>query len=375
MGSILKNKKNKRLKEIENKLNKIYYNPKHPASFSGINKLYKEIKKSKPLGKYVTLNIIKSWLSKQKTYTLHKPIKRKFKRRKTISAGIDYQWQADLADLQKYSKDNNNYRYLLCVIDVFSKYAWVIPIKNKTGQILIEAFESILKKSNRIPKSLQTDKGSEFKNKYFQKFLKEKNIHFFTTENPETKASIVERFQRTLKAKMWKYFTHKKTRKYIDKLNDLVYAYNHSYHRSIKMTPSSVNENNEVEVTENLFGNNENTKQIPVKVGDLVRINKTKKMFDKGYLPNWTTELFKIYKIINSKPISVKIKDLNNDMIEGSFYLPEIQTIKDNNIYDIDSVVEKRTRIIKGKKIKEIKVHWRDYPSSFDSWIPETNVI
>lgn len=361
--------------KIEEKLNKIYYNPNHPSSFSGINKLYQEIKKDKKLGQYISVEIVKSWLKKQNTYTLHKPIRKKFKRRKTISAGIDYQWQADLADLQKYSKDNNNNRYLLCVIDIFSKYAWVIPIKNKTGQVLIEAFQSIFKNNKRKPKSLQTDKGSEFKNKLFQNFLKENKIHFFTTENPETKASIVERFQRTLKGKMWKYFTHKKTRKYIDVLNKIVYAYNHSFHRSIKTSPVLVTENNEAKITENLLGNNIQKEKITIQIGDLVRINKTKKTFDKGYLPNWTTELFKIYKINKTNPLSVKIKDLNNEMIDGSFYLPEIQTIKDNEIYDIESIVGKRTRKVGKKIIKEIKVHWGGYPKHFDSWIPETNIV
>ena len=102
-----------------------------------------------------------------------------------------------------------------------------------TGKTLVHAFKSVLK-SGRKPKSLQTDKGTEFKNKDFQNFFKSKKIHFFTTENPETKASIVERLQRTLKSRMWKYFTHHRTLRYLDVLSKLVYAYNHSYHHSIE---------------------------------------------------------------------------------------------------------------------------------------------
>ena len=172
-------------------------------------------------------------------YTLHKPIRKKFLRRKTVVAGIDTQWHADLADLSKLSKFNDKHRYLLCIIDVFSKYAWVVPIKDKTGKTLVIAFKSVLK-SGRSPKSLQTDKGTEFKNKEFQNFLKTKKIHFFTTENPETKASIVERFQRTLKTRMWKYFTHHRTLRYEDILPKLVHGYNHAYHRSIECAPVSV---------------------------------------------------------------------------------------------------------------------------------------
>ena len=144
-------------------------------------------------------------------------------------AGIDTQRQADLADLSKLSKSNDKQRYLLCIIDVFSKYAWVAPIKEKTGKNLVIAFKSVLK-SGRCPKHLQTDKETEFKNKEFQNFLKTKKIHFFTTENSETKASIVERFQRTLKTRMWKYFTHHCTLRYVDILPKLIHGYNHAYH-------------------------------------------------------------------------------------------------------------------------------------------------
>ena len=204
------------------KLEQLYYNPKSPAAYAGEQALYKLAKKS---SKKVKLQDVRDWLRKHQNYTLHKPIRKKFLRRKTVVAGIDTQWQADLADLSKLSKSNDKHRYLLCIIDDFSKYAWVVPIKDKTGKTLVIAFKSVLK-SGRCPKSLQTDKGTEFKNKEFQNFLKTKKIHFFTTENPETKASIVERFQRTLKTRMWKYFTHHRTLRYVDILPKLVHGYN-----------------------------------------------------------------------------------------------------------------------------------------------------
>ena len=118
--------------------------------------------------------------------------------------------------MRHLAKQNDNKKYLLYVIDAFSRFSWVIPIQNKMGKTLIKAFQSIVQKSKRKPSSPQTDTGSEFKNKLFQQYLKKNQIHFFTTENPETKASIVERFHRTLKTRMWKYFTHKKTTRYID---------------------------------------------------------------------------------------------------------------------------------------------------------------
>jgi len=355
---------------METTLHRIYYDVNHPAGFSGVQPLYKAAKKK---SRSATFKQVKEWLQKQNTYTLHKPIQRKFQRRKTVVGGIDHQWQADLADLQSLKKDNDQYRYLLCVIDVFSKYAWVVPLYDKSGTTLIQAFNSILKQ--RQPKALQTDKGTEFKNKDFQKFLKKKNIHYFTTENPETKASVVERFQRTLKTSMWKYFTHYKTRRYVDILDDLVHAYNHRVHRSIQMTPASVHLRHEPVIAQRLYGPHTKSQKLPVQVGDLVRINKTKKTFDKGYLPNWTTELFKVVHIRQSKPITVELEDLDGERIEGSFYEQEIQPIKDSEIYDIESVLARRTRRVGKKTIKEIKVHWKGYPKKFDSWIPESQLV
>ena len=126
---------------------------------------------------------------------MHKQIRRKFLRRKTVVAGIDYQWQADLADMSKMSKVNDKYRFLLCIIDVFSKFAWVVPIKNKTGKTLVDAFKSVLK-SGRSPKSLQTDKGTEFKNKDFQNFLKSKKIHFFHNRKSRNQSQYCRMFSK-----------------------------------------------------------------------------------------------------------------------------------------------------------------------------------
>lgn len=353
-------------------LQKLYYNPSHPAGFAGLHTLYRYAKQKK---KSITLDQVKSWLQNQKTYTLHKPIRRRFHRRTTVVAGMDQQWQADLADLQTLAKHNDQFRYLLCVIDVFSRYAWVVPLKDKRGDSLVKAFQSILDTSGRTAKSLQTDKGLEFKNHKVQQFLKSNHIHYFTTENPETKASIVERFQRTLKSRMWKYFTHHKTRRYVEVLPKLVHAYNHTVHRSIQTSPASVTRDNEAFIPQRFSAPSSRTPRLPVQKGDLVRINKTKKTFEKGYLPNWTTELFKVIQVKKTNPPTVQIEDLGGEKIEGSFYLPEIQTIKDTGVYDIDSVIARRSRKVGGKTIREIKVHWSGYPKKFQSWIPESYLV
>ena len=193
-----------------------YYNPGAPASYGGVNKF-------RPKG--YTKKEAKAWLQTQDPYTLHKPTRRRFSRRRVVVYGIDHQWQADLVDIAKLASYNKGYKYLLTCIDVLSRYAWVVPLKDKTGKSLKDAFHGLFE-TGRRPIRLQTDRGTEFTNRVFQKFLKENDVHFFTTYNDETKASIVERFNRTLKTKMWKYFTYRETLAYLDVLPDLVESYN-----------------------------------------------------------------------------------------------------------------------------------------------------
>ena len=180
--------------ETNQTLRRFYYDPGRPGAYGGVFK-HDEIGRKK----------IKEWLSHQDTYTLHKPIRRHFQRRTTITGGINQQFQADLIDMRNLKDANNGFSYLVTCLDVFSKFAWAIPIKNKTGKALVEAVSKIF--VTRKPINFQTDKGSDFVNKTFLKLLKDEGVHFFTTENEDIKAAIVKRFNRTLKEKMWRYFT------------------------------------------------------------------------------------------------------------------------------------------------------------------------
>lgn len=232
-----------RPKNINTILSELYYSPKNPASFSSSEKLYNAAQKFNPK---ITLQQVKNWLSSQYTYTLHKNVKRKFERNKIFVIQIDQQWQADLVDLQNFAKENQNCKYLLTVIDCFLKYAWVIPIKQKTANEVIETFKIIFQEKK--PQYLQTDKGKEFLNKNFLNYLESKNVKHFTSHNDKIKCAIIERFNRTLKEKMFKYFTAVGSRKYIDILQDLVTSYNKSVHRTIKLAPENVSKENENEV-------------------------------------------------------------------------------------------------------------------------------
>jgi len=299
------------------------------------------------------------FLNKQDTYTLHKPIRKTFKTRRVYVQGIDDQWQADLVEMREFALENKGYNYLLTVIDCFSKYAWAHPIKSKSSQNIIDAFTRIF--SERCPKKLQTDKGKEFINKHFQKYLKDQKVKWFSTDSA-FKASIVERFNRTLKTKMWRLFTEKGVRKWIDILNKLILNYNNTHHRSIKMTPTEASKiKNESTVYSNLYRNelNELSSTHKYQVGDKVRISKYKQTFAKGYLPNWTTELFIVNKVLNTQPITYKIKDLNGEEITGIFYEPELVKFdKPDDNYQVEKILKTRTTNGKKKVFNQMAGLW-----------------
>ena len=221
----------------------------------------------------VPRKIVAEWLSEQDAYTLHKPARRHFKRRRVIVGGIHQQWQADLVDLTKLKNDNDGMTFLLTVIDVFSKVAWCVPMKNKSAASLEAALQTTF--VDNWPKTLQTDQGVEFLNKSVQALLQHYGIHHFSTHNAETKASVVERFNRTLKTRMWRYFTKHQTWRYINVLQELVRSYNNTPHRSIGMAPSHVNAKNQEKVWQRLYGHD--GKGVPkLCVLDRVRVSKYK---------------------------------------------------------------------------------------------------
>jgi hypothetical protein len=304
-------------------LEEIYNDASQPGSLSGLENFYRVLKSKKIKIKRPEL---KNWLSTQNVYTRHKPIVKQFPRNQVITRGIDDLWQIDLADLQKISKFNDNNRYLVTCIDVFSKFAWVVPIKNKKSDTVLEAFKFIVNSSGRKPNFLQSDQGTEFLNSKIKEYLSEIDVGFYYV-NSELKASVIERFNRTIKEKIYKYFTLKNTERYIDILDTLIQTYNNSYHRSIKTLPSKVNKENEKTIHQILYKKDSRDKVFNFEVGQTVRITKYKHIFEKGYTPKWTDEIFKVKYQIPRDPVVYKIEDLNNEEIEGVFYEPELQKV------------------------------------------------
>ena len=263
--------------------------------------------------------------------------------------------------MQAFTKFNRSIKYLLAVIDVFSKYEYLIPLKDKTGKSVASASKTIFKE--RKPGKMWVDKGKEFYNKDVKEL-----IELYSTENEE-KSSVVERWIRTMKEKMWKYFTDNNTNVYVDILPDLVEDYNNTRHSSIKMTPVEASKKkNELEVWRNLYPNRLDIININPKfsIGDKVRLSKKKALFEKGYTTRWTEEVFTITKINRTSPITYKVADLNGEEIDGTFYEPELQKTS-QQLFRIEKVIEK------GKNKSLVK--WKGYLDDINSWVDNKDIV
>ena len=239
----------------------------------------------------------------------------------------------------------------------------MLPIKDKTGKSVADEFKEIFKKSKRKPEKLWTDKGREFYNKH----VKELGVELDSTENEE-KLSVAERWNRTMKEKMFKYFTAINTNKYIDVLVDFVERYNNTRHSSIKRTPVEASKKkNIVRVYRNLYPDlTRRPMRAKFKTGDKVRILKKKELFEKGFTPNWTEEVFTVSEIQKTNPVTYKITDLNDEEIQGTFYEQEFQKTS-QEVCRIEKIEKK------GKTMS--LVQWKGYPESFNSWVDNKDLI
>ena len=227
----------------------------------------------------------------------------------------------DLADMQSLSKKNKGVKYLLCAIDLYSKYVFAIPLKDKKGISIVNAFNKIIKQSNRKPNKIWVDQGGEFYNNVFEKWLSDNDINMYSTYN-EGESVVAETFIRTLKNKLYKHVTATGKNVYYDVLDDVVNKYNNTKHSTIEMKPIDVKNNKRVYIDEH------NEKDSKFKVGDRVRISRYKNIFAKRYAPKWSSEIFIDNKINDTVPYTYNLKDLNDEEIIGSFYDKELQKTK-----------------------------------------------
>ncbi|XP_015124739.1 uncharacterized protein LOC107046604 [Diachasma alloeum] len=297
---------------------------------------------------------------------LHRPARRNYPRRRIDIRGLNETWQADLVDMSAYAKENDGYKFLLTIIDIFSKFAWAVPIKSKSGLDVTKAMESVLNQG-RVPQKLHVDQGKEFYNKEFKNLMQKFDIKMYSTFS-NLKASICERFNRTLKERMWKKFSLQGSYRWFDILPDIISSYNDTKHRTIHMKPKDVNETNQKFLRHQVYGKflNNRVKEAKFKINDKVRISKYKHVFEKGYTPNWTTKIFKIIRVRRTEPTTYKLIDYQDNPIEGSFYEEELSKVKHPDVYLIEKVIKKR-----GNKLY---VKWLGFDDSHNSWINESDV-
>ena len=301
---------------------------------------------------------------------LHKPRKINFTRRKVISNHIDHIWGCDLITMIKYSKQNKNYKYILTVIDFFSKYSWCYPLKTKKSEEIINSFKDIFKKSKRKPTMIQSDEGTEFTNNQTQTFFKDNNINWYHSYNRDIKCSICERYNRTILNKIYKNFTLNNNTIWINDLDKLVNEYNNSYHRSIKNKPILASKkSNENIVRNNLYNFKVTNKKPKFSIGDKVRVSLLKNTFEKSYTSNWSEEIFIIDNIKTSNVHYYFLKNFKGEKIDGMFYEQELlkTNMKENDLYVIEKIIRKN----KDKYF----VKWRNYSDDFNSWIDKDDII
>lgn len=294
---------------------------------------------------------------------LHKPARRTYPRRKYIIRGFDDTWQADLGEFGFYAKENKGYKYILFVIDTFSKFLWTAPLKNKSGDSVTLAMKKILESDVRRPKKLQTDAGKEFYNKKFQNLLQDYNITLYSTYTI-VKAAMAERVIKTIKEKLYKMFGLRGNNRWYDILDDVTNEYNRRKHRTIKMRPCDVTKN--TPLIRNVYAHIKIAGARKLNIGDVVRISKQKTIFSKGYTQNWTTELFKIYKINISTPVTYLLEDMQGNPISGGFYEQELQKTKYPDVYLVEKILKR-----KGTKMY---IKWLGLDRSHNSWIDKKDI-
>ena len=329
----------------------------------------------------LTRGVRDSWLKSQPAYTLFKPAPHKqgrYQRQSVVVGGIDEQWQADLGDMGNYARENSGYRYILMVINVFSRYGFARPVKQKTGKEVARALESIFHKSQRHPKFyLQSDEGKEFFNKPMIQLAPKYGYTQFHTYDRDIKAGIAERFVRTLKEMIWHYFTYTNTRKWVsnnkgDLLGLFVNAYNHRYHRTLGMSPIQAMQEDQNDLYNILYPPHSAYQQKKIardlnkiKVGDFIVINTAKKLFDRGVAPKWTREVYKVSDVdVRTPKASYKLQDIEGEDVEGWFVREQLQKVQDPS--DQPLYVEKVLKYSDKKHPGQVFVKWLAWGSKFN---------
>lgn len=359
----------------------IYYNKSSPASFSGLGKLWLHIKNDKNRPPNVTKKKLASWLSKQETYQVHTRPPKKYPTEAIIVEHMDDIWDADILQLPAQKvKQNKDYKYMLGVIDLFSRFVWGRLLKSKGAAETARAFQDILSGSGgRKCIELRTDAGGEFRGGPFQEVLKKNKIKHILAYG-EVKANYIERWNRTFQDKLYKWMYENNTSVFVDAVDDVISSYNNTVHGSTGFKPVEVNETNALTLYEKVYipilnKRAEETVKFSFSVGQLVRLSLFINKFKRGYTQNYTEEVFRVTSRIPSHPPRYRIEDLKGEPIEGSFYSEDLKEVNAESTDQINWKIERviYTRKIKGKKKSLVK--WVGFPDKFNTLIPTADLV
>ena len=366
-------------------LERLYFNPSLPGALTGPEQLYQAVKKE---GKFkIGRNRIKRWLKNREEYSLQRDIKRKFPRRKIVVSGVDVEWGVDLASVENIAEFNDKVKFLLFAVDVFSRYLHIEPLKSKQAKEVVNGFDKILKAGHNV-ETVYSDKGAEFNNLLFKKYLRSKHIIYFTTQNEETKVAITERTIRNIRNRLFRLFRHTRSYRFLDSLQSIVKSYNSTPHSSLgtQLSPDQVTKNNEAEIWDKLYlkpnsashvsrtKKRAGTLRFKCKVGDIVRLSYARYTFQRDYQQKWTSELFKISERYFKQDLPIyKVVDFLDDEVIGTFYEQEIQKVDKlgpEAVWVIEKVIKKRR---KAGKV-EYLVKWEGWPDKFNSFVNESAI-
>ncbi len=354
-------------KKIENEIVNRYKTPGDPIAFSTAKSIYYQLNQEIPLKK------IEEILSGIESHSLHKEF-HKGERNKSYARFKRYQFQIDLCFILNLSTYNDNIKYFLTVIDCFTRYAFVRPLKEKKGASVLDAFQDILAEAVEKPLTIVCDKGTEFTNKTFLSYCHSEGIKIVLPES-NTHAAYVERFNRTLQNLVMKFCTEFETHRYIDYLQDIVKSYNLRRHRMIGMSPFEAEKNPQAAlVINNLISSQEmkiKKRKPDLRVGANVRISKSKDKFSRGFNLQTQNEIFKIKSISNNKRIPLYyLTDYDGkENIRGGFYRFELTPVN-IKMFRIE-------KILKRKKVNgrmHFLVKWLGYSDQHNRWIDENDM-
>lgn len=311
---------------------------------------------------------------KQLSEELHRRTHRPKEYRKVVVFGKDQIWTLDLFSMQTYADENDGYNYGFVVLDVFSRFAWVVPLKTKEAKESWAALQTIMDTVGVVPQLIWSDDGTEYINRVYKTNEKKLGIEHYKVHGTH-KAAIAERFIRTIKRLMWKRFTEVQSHRWVDIISELVDEYNSRKHRTLGMSPKEARKpENEPQILVSQTWSHFNPvidKKPKFKVGDWVRMSRLKGTFEQGFLPSYGFEALQVVEVDPAEPVMYRLKDWLGEELDGRFYESELTGTQVPDVILMDQVLKTRTR--KGKK--EHFVSWIGWPKKYNKWISDDELI